>query len=98
GKDRWRMKEEEAALAALRQAVELMRQVCERAPSVYAYRHKLADNLLRLGRFWADVKRPADARACFLEARRLCPDDLPLAPRVERELGALAREGDGSEG
>jgi tetratricopeptide (TPR) repeat protein len=95
-KSQWRLGRHEETLVALRQARDTQRALCERFPTVEQYRLALADRWFRLGRFFGERGRRADAERCFLQVPPLCPRDavkLSLVARELRQLAASVAEG-----
>jgi hypothetical protein len=56
------------------------------------YRFTLADHHMPLGRLLVERGNAREAEACFLEIRRLCPENAARLLRVARELRGLAEE------
>jgi serine/threonine protein kinase len=91
-KSRWRLGPPEKTEAALRQALQVQRQVCDRFPGLPEYQLALAERWFRLGRFLVEQERRAEAEKCFLEQVKLCPHDAVKLTQAARELKGLAED------
>lgn len=82
----WDSTEHPVPLAALQQALAVMRRAHEQNPSHRAWRLMHADRWYRRGRFLCDRQRLTEAEMCFLEQHRLGRDDHKVLGQVHREL------------
>jgi serine/threonine protein kinase len=91
-KNHWQLGHLDETSHALRQSLEVQRQVCQREPDVPLYRHELADRHIRLGRFVSERGKLTEAVSCFLEARKLTPDSHVYLSRIAQELKRQAQK------
>jgi hypothetical protein len=92
GSSHWAQGQVEEALAALRQAVEVQRQVVARAPEVASSRQCLGERHVKLGRKLCELGRLEEAEASFREQQQLWPGDPAKQAEVLGELQKWAAE------
>jgi tetratricopeptide (TPR) repeat protein len=91
-KSRWRLGQHDKTLAALRQALHVQQQLCDRFPKVADYRLALADRWFRLARFLGERGNRPEAARGFVEQARLSQNDVVNLSRAAQGLRALAMD------